>query len=296
MKTWIKKALVAVFALGVLNACSFGNNNDEQEKNETEEIALLKNLYNSVQGKYEGQIQAGSRQIPVQAWIYWAPVESGKNSRGEALFTPELRLRYRQLDIVQRDQFGKARLVSSTGEFFSSVKASDNSEETAFEGNLRGDTLQASVLKAQGQVGLMTLNRVSREIQTSSFYEDTDYVERARAQYSRIVGKYTGELISTVPGVENYSFEMEILGLETASDYTVRAVFRRVQNAERTLTVSTQWDRSPLRITLSGGAEGAGRAENLLLLQGTFDESSEVFSGVLSDFRGTRGNFNLVRQ
>lgn len=296
MKMWMKNGLIAVLALGVISGCSFGNNNDDQEKNETEEIASLKKLYVSVQGKYEGEILSGLQQIPVQAWIYWAPVESGKNSRGEALFTPELRLRYRQLDIVQRDQFGKARLVNSTGEFFSSVKSSDNSESTSFEGNLRGDTLQVSVLKAQGQVGLMTLNRVSREIQTSAFYEDTDYVERARAQYSRVQGKFLGEMTATMPGVKSYRMSVEILGVETASDYTVRAIFSPVLDTDlgvqRNLNVSIQWDRNPLRVTLSDTTQGS----QFIVIQGTFDEASGIFTGTVADRRGTIGTFNLVRQ
>jgi hypothetical protein len=295
MKTWMKNGLMVVLALGVLSACSFGNNNEDQEKNETEEIAVLKNLYNGVQGKYEGQIQAVNLQIPVQAWIYWTPVESGKNSRGEALFMPELRFRYRQLDVVQRDQFGKVRFVGSTGEFFSSVKASDNSEATSFEGNLRGDTLQVSVLKAQGKVGLMTLNRVSREIQTSSFYEDTDYVERARAQYSRVKGRYLGEMTATMPGVRSYRMSVEIVGVETATDYFVRAIFAPILETDlgvqRNLNVSIQWDRSPLRITLSDTSSG----NQFIVIQGTFDEVTGNYVGTVTDRRGTIGTFNLIR-
>lgn len=193
MMNLLSKATLALVAASLVG-CAFGNNTDEQNKQELDEREKLLQKYSSVIGDYKGTLTSSGRSYPLEASVVTVDEENGKNSKGEPRFIPVLKLRYRQLDTVRPDLVMTTRYIQEDGSL------SAVSGQTTLRGTVSSDRITGTVYKSEGVLGKFELTRI--DINPSSPLKDphTDYQDRLREQYAAIAGVYDGAMVSEITG------------------------------------------------------------------------------------------------
>ncbi|MFN7454715.1 MAG: hypothetical protein ACK5RO_08665 [Pseudobdellovibrionaceae bacterium] len=303
MKKWIAIITLAFSFQVITTRCAFVPSENEAEKEELKDIEQLKNTYSAIQGEYQGQITGNGRSIPVVAWLYWVLEPSSETSKGETTFVPSLRMRYRQLDVVQRDQIGAVRFVSSSGDFLGSVSSSNVT--THFSGNLNQNVLSLTVVKNEGTLGKLTARRTSADIQATSKNLEEDFFDRLKIAQARVVGLYEGR-VTPVSG-SAYPIQIEIKSFQRVDDkgnlsLLLKAVYRRrdfpdPSISERLMDASVRFELSPLEISLSSeGSASAIPNSYFLAIRGNLDEVSGTYAGEIFDRRGSQGRFEVSKK
>ncbi|MCE3009876.1 MAG: hypothetical protein LW875_04610 [Proteobacteria bacterium] len=303
MKKWTPIIALAISFQLMTTSCAFGPSENEAEKEELKDIEQLKNTYSAIQGEYKGEIVGNGRTIPVMAWLYWVLEPSTANSKGEKTFIPSLRMRYRQLDVIQRDQIGAVRFVSSSGDFLGTV--SSTSAVTHFSGSLNQSNLNLTVVKNEGTLGRMTARRISADIQATSKNLEEDFFDRLKLAHQRVVGLYEGHVKPASGSV--YPIQIEIKSFQRVSEsgsltLLLKAVYRRLDFpdptvSERLMDASVRFELFPIEISLSSeGSASAIPNSYFLAIRGNLDEVSGVYKGEIFDRRGSQGRFEVLRK
>lgn len=298
MKSLVLTLSAVALSLQMLG-CAYGSGENDQRKQESEQREKLLHSFQPVVGTYEGVIQTAKRQIPVKIWVYIVDVQSGRNSSGEIKTLPSLTVRYRQLDILERDQLLDARFNETTGEIIAMTQAG----QSLLNLKLRAvnDNLQGEALNSAGKLGDVNLNRVSREALAPADGLDNEFLDRAQQAYAPYVGTYTGEIRS--PTDEVTTVEIKISYLEIARNNRIEPTLQAVYKAtsrnsplDFAMSVEISFAQTPARLSMAIISSSPNNPGGVAFtIQGTITEQGLITADA-NNVRGYMGVLTAQKQ
>lgn len=228
----MKKLLAIVIMLGGCGSGVFPDKNDRNKEIETRQKLVA--LYESLKGRYSGEVQTTDRKYPQKAEIALFPseVKDGTDTDGNPKMRPVLKGRFRLLeyvgsfddvvmDVTYYKETGEIVMSSSSGSALPGTKALEDGtpekNSLSVKGTISGDVMNVRVTSDWGDMGILQATRTSKIVE---FDDDAELDRRARLIeiISQLVGTYRGRLVPDHGDVRE--FELRLYRLETTGGYS----------------------------------------------------------------------------
>ena len=197
MKTFNLLALLFILVTAV--SCSFDVNSSVDDKREANDNAYLNEKFSRITGLYQGTVSASDGDQKADLTLYVISVPNGKNSRGEAIFKPELRAYYRRTDTITTDLILEARYfdsqvpaILSISNFSGQVSTPQTISATF---TVEGATLKGTVSTGAGLLGPASFVLTDRNASGPAQNDIDDENARREALFAPVLGSYYGTVL-----------------------------------------------------------------------------------------------------
>lgn len=194
-------------------SCSFDSSTNLDDKREADDNAYLTEKFSRITGRYHGTVTAYDGPQEADLTLYVISVPNGKNSRGEAIFKPELRAYYRRTDTVTTDLILEARYFDSqvpailSISNFSGQASAPQTISATF--SIEGTTLKGTVSTGAGLLGPAVFVLADRNASGPAQNDIDDENARREALFEPILGSYYGTVSPDNPK-ETFPFSVSI--------------------------------------------------------------------------------------
>lgn len=254
---------VSFLSLALLMGCAFGEGDSQNQQQELDNLNENLELFNSVQGVYQGTLNKDSGSSAVKVTLYYNTVKTGTTPKGEPIFNRVMRMKVdpeKDFNIYYLDQVR----VYNNGE----VQAANSSETTgtgfAFNGRIQGSQIIGQFDK-DGPAGSISAEKTSLAVNASKQNRATELYEKTLRLMQPIQGIWSGTMIASdgkIVRVElNIAPEDQVV--DGVSVLVPRAIFRLpeidVDNAPTSRIITTAsyvLDADPEFVAVSSKATG----------------------------------------
>jgi hypothetical protein len=303
----------------LLSACAFNgndtNNSDEARVYKDNRDELIQK-FSQVTGVYEGTISTNKANsskpgnykpvsIPVQMAFFTEDVATGKDSNGESKILPALKLRYRQLDAVSKDNIIETRYLSASGE----LTAASTDGSVSVRGIFKGQTIEGEVFRSSGKLGNFSVRLVTKDVDSGFTSDQGEYYDRVLSQYKELLGSYKGRITPVLGGYKGpnngkpYDAELKVelvpAVVNGSAGFKLQATFFRPQLdpsliGPRRLDVIYEIEFEPALLVMTGnGSTPTVPDAHLIEIAGTLENG--VYTAEITNRLGSMGKMVLKK-
>lgn len=296
--------------LGNINLSFVRKEVDTPAGEENEFNRKLREQYQQITGTYRGSlVRSPSRGEPRREWktelgLFIVDVPDGAASNGQAKFKPALKARFKQLSPVAPNVLLDVQYITESRQLLLSINPNSNPAApnglASFIGSLQSNTVTGQASKTTGYWGDVSMQLVTKDVDTPTFGDQEDYNRRLTEEYQTLVGTYRGKI--SPEGDSSFEIELKVFIIQAVTPTggtipSLRAYYRRISDdfhaSDLTMVVEYKSELTPIEVNMTG-QRTIGSGNYFVTLNANFQNNE--FRGQYHDHLGHKGPFRLKRR